>query len=175
MTHITALSTQSDSAIEALLDAAFGPDRHRLTAYKIRRGMAFIPELSFAALDARGTMIALLQSWPVAITDGTGTEHPLILVGPVAVLPALQKGGIGRKLMQRLMDEARARPCEPMMLIGDPEYYGRFFGFTAAATAAWDLPGPVERRRLLAQSIDGRTIPTQGTLGPRSGMLRAAC
>src|SRR3546814_7270855 len=39
LTHITALSTQSDSAVEALLDAAFGPDRIKRTAYKISTGM----------------------------------------------------------------------------------------------------------------------------------------
>ncbi len=39
-----------------------------------------------------------------------------------------------------------------MAMIGDPEYYGRFFGFTADATANWELPGPVERRRLLAKN-----------------------
>ena len=32
-----------------------------------------------------------------------------------------------------------------MMLVGDPEYYGRFWGFSADATAGWRLPGPVER------------------------------
>src|SRR3546814_14378121 len=30
-----------------------------------------------------------------------------------------------------------------LMLIGDPEYYRRFFGFTADRTGQWRLPGPV--------------------------------
>lgn len=175
MTHITALSTQSDSAVEALLDAAFGPDRHKRTAYAIRRGMTPMDGLSFAALDARGNMVGLLQSWPVALADGSGVEHPLIMVGPVAVLPALQQGGIGRKLMQKLMDEARAQQSDPLMMIGDPEYYGRFFGFSAAATGKWDVPGPVERHRLLAQSVNGAPVPKTGKLGPRTGLLRTAC
>jgi predicted N-acetyltransferase YhbS len=41
-------------------------------------------------------------------------------------------------------------------MIGDPEYYGRFFGFSAAITGGWVLPGPVERHRLLAR-IKGDT------------------
>lgn len=175
LTHITALSTQSDSAIEALLDAAFGPGRHQRTAYAIRRGMQPVDALSFAALDDRDNMVGLLQSWPVALTDAKGKEHPLVMVGPVAVLPALQQGGIGRTLMQRLMEEAHARPCDPMVMIGDPEYYGRFFGFSAAVTGKWDVPGPVERRRLLALSVNGAPIPESGTLGPRSGLMRTAC
>ena len=175
MTHITALSTQSDSAVEALLDAAFGPGRQKRTAYAIRDGMSPVDSLSFAALDGRGNMVGLLQSWPVALTDAAGKQHPLIMVGPVAVLPTLQQGGIGKKLMHRLMDEARARQCEPLMMIGDPEYYSRFFGFSAAGTAAWEVPGPVERHRLLAQSIDGCPLPGAGQLGPRAQGLRAAC
>ena len=175
MTPITALSTQSDSTVETLLDAAFGPGRHKRTAYAIRRGMRSLDSLSFAALDARGNMVGLLQSWPVAVTDGGGKEHPLIMVGPVAVLPTLQQAGIGKKLMYRMLEEAKAMRCEPLMMIGDPEYYGRFFGFSAASTGAWKVPGPVERHRLLALSVDGRPLPGTGKLGPRADGLRAAC
>ena len=56
-----------------------------------------------------------------------------------------------------------------MMLIGDPEYYGRFFGFTADRTGKWRLPGPVERRRLLAR---GPAVPdVAGALGPAVAVL----
>src|SRR3546814_9615117 len=39
LTHITALSTQSDRAVEVLLDADFGPDRIKRTADKISPGL----------------------------------------------------------------------------------------------------------------------------------------
>ena len=60
-----------------------------------------------------------------------------------------------------------------LTLIGDPEYYGRFFGFAADRTARWRLPGPVERHRLLAR---GDAVPdVAGTLGPaRSGTCARA-
>ena len=51
-----------------------------------------------------------------------------------------------------------------LMLIGDPEYYARFFGFDASRTAGWRLPGPVERHRLLARGADVPAI--DGMLGP---------
>src|SRR3546814_13611653 len=129
-----------------------------------------IGALSFAALDGQHNFIGLLQSWPVALADSAGREHPLIMVGPVAVLPAVQQGGVGKKLMQKLMDEARAHKCEPLMMIGYPEYYDRFFGFSAAATFGWECPGQVERHRLLAKSVDGRELPGQGKLGLRYEM-----
>ena len=54
------------------------------------------------------------------------------------------------------------------MMIGDPEYYGRFFGFKADATGEWDLPGPFEKRRLLARAVNGHELPTAaGMIGPR--------
>jgi predicted N-acetyltransferase YhbS len=130
--------------------------------------------LSFAALDTYGTLSGLLQSWPVALRDHSGKEYPLVMVGPVAVLPALQQGGIGKLLMQRLMAEARKQQSDPLMMIGDPEYYGRFFGFSAAETGGWKAPGPVEPHRLLAQSVDGNSLPPTGILGPRTGLSRVA-
>lgn len=157
---ITPLSRADPNAIEALLDAAFGADRHMRTAYRIRAGTAAIPALSFAAFDG-AQLVGTLQSWPVSIGAA-----PLTLVGPVAVDPQVQRGGIGRMLMTALIDAA---PDGPMVMIGDPEYYSRFFGFTADTTAGWDVPGPVERHRLLARNGDG--LPTSGLLGPRTFAL----
>jgi predicted N-acetyltransferase YhbS len=92
----------------------------------------------------------------------------MVMVGPVAVEPELQRGGIGRLLMERMLEAASISGtpgAEALMLIGDPEYYGRFFGFTADRTARWRLPGPFEARRLLAR---GPAVPdAAGTIGPR--------
>jgi predicted N-acetyltransferase YhbS len=162
-TAILPLSNARPDEVEALLDAAFGAERHRRTAYRIRAGMAVIPDLSFAAFDGE-RLIGSLQSWPVQIADA-----PLVLVGPVAVAPDVQRGGIGRQLMTALMAVAGDLA---MVMIGDPEYYGRFFGFSADPTAGWDTPGPVERHRLLAKNANG--FPVTGMLGPRAFANAAA-
>ena len=90
----------------------------------------------------------------------------VVLVGPVAVSPDQQRSGIGRMLMNRLIETA---PDTAMTMIGDPEYYGRFFGFSADATGQWDVPGPVERHRLLTRN--GSALPRTGALGPRTFAL----
>jgi predicted N-acetyltransferase YhbS len=167
---IERLAGTADTAIAGLLDAAFGPDRHGRTAYRIRRGMAWLTDLSFAARDDAGALIGVLQSWPVALETPDGEQAPLVMVGPVAVLPDQQRHGIGRLLMDRLVAAADAMPLAaqlPLVMIGDPEYYGRFWGFSADATAGWDVPGPVERRRLLARFPHGAGAPAEGILGPR--------
>lgn len=160
--------------VERLLDAAFGTDRHARTAYRLRAGTIAIPELSFAALDADHTLIGSIQCWPVAFHRDDGKTMPMILVGPVAVAPAAQRGGVGRLLMARALaaaEQAGIPGCDALMLIGDPEYYARFFGFNADRTAGWRLPGAFEPHRLLAR---GATVPVgTGTIRARTPI--AAC
>ncbi|WP_174274521.1 GNAT family N-acetyltransferase [Sphingomonas bacterium] len=160
---IAPLLEADPAAVDALLDTAFGRDRRQRTAYRIRDGMTAIPALSFAAFDEAHTLVGSLQCWPVALDFRT----PLILVGPVAVDPDLQRGGIGRRMMNRMIAAAEATEADPLVLIGDPEYYGRFFGFEARWTREWGVPGPVVRRRLLARVPAGRSLPVAGHLGPR--------
>ena len=167
MSQIVPLDTQPAQAIERLLDIAFGPDRHLRTAYRIREGMAWLPQLSFAMIDDAGGLIGTLQSWPVALIGPTGERTPLIMVGPVAVEPAHQNGGHGRALMDKVVATARETGAHPLMMIGDPEYYGRFWGFSTEHTRGWSAPGPFEPRRLLALAIDDRPIAATGMLGPR--------
>ena len=161
MIEIIPLSAIAPDRVEALLDAAFGADRKARTAYKLRAGAAAIPSLSFAAV-LKETLVGSLQSWPVRVEGQSVT-----LVGPVAVSPEHQRSGIGRLLMERLITAAADAP---MMMIGDPEYYGRFFGFTAEATASWVLPGPVERHRLLAKQVP---LGLVGTVSPDFRALAA--
>jgi len=169
---IDRLAGTADTAIAGLLDAAFGPDRHGRTAYRIRRGMAWLTDLSFAARDEAGALLGLLQSWPVALETADGAQVPLVMVGPVAVEPDAQRHGIGRLLMDHLIATADAMPLAaqiPLVMIGDPEYYSRFWDFSADATGGWDAPGPVERHRLLARLPEGAQLPAQGMLSPRNG------
>jgi predicted N-acetyltransferase YhbS len=166
LNRIVPIAQVEPQAVEQLLDRAFGTDRHSRTAYRIRDTVSAIPGLSFAALDD-GVLVGTIQCWPVLFDGDDGRDLPLVMVGPVAVEPARQQGGIGRELTRHALDKAEASgEADALMLIGDPEYYGRFFGFSADRTAAWRVPGPVERHRLLAR---GNAVPDgAGMLGPRA-------
>ena len=138
----------------------------------MRAGCAPIESLSFSAWES-DRLIGSLQSWPVALEGADGRSTPLVMVGPVAVEPALQRGGTGRALMDAAI-AAAGRPVEQggaegaLMMIGDPDYYGRFWGFAADATGHWDVPGPVERHRLLARGVRGGAVPSgAGLIVPR--------
>lgn len=160
MPDLIPLSRIAPSDIEALLDLAFGPGRHARTAYRVRMGTVPIASLSFAAIEG-DVLVGSIQCWPVELCAGDGATAPLIMVGPVAVDPDRQGTGIGRALMARSI--AAAGADAPLMLIGDPEYYGQF-GFTADRTGGWSLPGPYEQRRLLAM---GDVPASAGMVGPR--------
>ncbi len=165
MIELIPLATVDDMAVERLLDRAFGANRRGRTAYRVRKDTIAIAALGFAAVDA-GVLVGSIQCWPVRLSLDAGGDAPLVMVGPVAVEPASQGGGIGQMLtMRALAAAADTGDDRALCLIGDPEYYGRFFGFSAERTAGWRLPGPVERHRLLAR---GHAVPSgAGLLGPR--------
>jgi predicted N-acetyltransferase YhbS len=157
------LSTIPAAAVEELLDLAFGPGRQARTAYRVRERLTPIDALSFAVVE-NGVLIGSIQCWPVQLDHDDGDATAMVMVGPVAVIPGRQGTGIGRALMAGAMDADR--PDVPLMLIGDPDYYGRF-GFTAARTGGWRLPGPYEQHRLLAR---GAVPDATGVIAPRTSI-----
>lgn len=164
------LEAVEPAMIEEVLDRAFGPDRHARTAYRIREGMPWLPALSFAALDEDELLVGTIQCWPIALVSPDGARVPLVMVGPVAVVPERQGEGFGIGLMAAMLDaEARmareGSPVFPQVLIGDVEYYGRW-GFSASATGGWLCPGPYDPRRLLARGAALSAMPAKGMLGP---------
>jgi predicted N-acetyltransferase YhbS len=155
--------------VEDLLDRAFGPGRFERTAYKVREGTETLPALSLAALDEGELLVGTIQAWPVALTAPDGRIHPMIMVGPVAVLPERQGEGFGTALMLAQQQAIGNSPATlPQMLIGDAPYYSRF-GFTADHTQGWSLPGPYEKDRLLVRCQNPAVLPREGMLGPWRG------
>ncbi len=60
---------------------------------------------------------------PVTISDGSSGWYGL---GPISVLPELQKQGIGKTLMQEGLARLRSMGAKGCILVGDPGFYGRF-------------------------------------------------
>lgn len=167
------LSAVQPDMIETLLDRTFGPDRRARTAYRMRTGMEPLDALSFGVLDAGEMLVGTIQCFPVALTGTDARAVPLVMVGPVAVVPERQGEGFGQGLMAAMLDaEARlakeGSPPFAQVLIGDADYYARW-GFTAAATGGWRCPGPYEPERLLARGAGLAAMPPEGMLGPWEG------
>lgn len=152
--------------IDALLDAAFGPERHARTAALLRAGSTPIAGPSLIARGGDGALLGSIQFWPVVLDDGAGMT-PLTLLGPVAVAANARALGLGRRLLAASLARADAVDLGPIVLIGDASYYGPF-GFAAAGTAEWELPGPVERHRLLLRNPDAVPLPQSARLAAPS-------
>ena len=173
MSTLVPLSAIDHDLVEQLLDAAFGEDRHARTAYRIREGMSALDTLSFAAIDDEGYLAGSIQLWPVALTDAHGRAHPMVMVGPVAVMPGRQGEGFGKALMGASLGALDASVDQgaaplPQVMIGDPAYYERW-GFVADHSAGWHCPGPFDPKRLLVRSANPAVLPTGGMLGPWMG------
>ena len=167
MATIIPLTAVEPDLIEQLLDASFGEDRQSRTAYRVREGVDWLEALSFAVLDEDEYLAGTIQLWPVALIDPRGRHHPLIMVGPVAVVPTRQNEGFGKALLAAALGaldgHAGNTPPLPQVMIGDPDYYGRW-GFTASHTAGWHCPGPFDPARLLVRTENPAILPREGML-----------
>lgn len=132
--------------IDALHDLSFGPGRFAKTAYRMREGVPSVPSLSFVAFaktDGAPRMVGSIRFSPVVIGAETG-----LLLGPLAVDPAVRGQGGGLDLMRIALDAARAQGHRFVILVGDAPYYAKV-GFKQVPPGKVTLPGPVDKSRLL--------------------------
>jgi putative acetyltransferase len=85
--------------------------------------------------DAEGTVIGHVAVSPVSISDGASGWFGL---GPISVVPGHQGRGVGSRLMHEALQFLRELGAAGCVLLGEPEYYGRF-GFRADPNLV--LPG----------------------------------
>lgn len=168
MATLVPLEAVDPHLIEQLLDSAFGEERKARTAYRIREGMDWLPQLSFAALDDDEYLVGSIQIWPVGLGQRDGKQVPMLMVGPVAVMPDRQREGFGVALMGASLGALGDGNPLPQVLIGDEDYYGRW-GFSPRHTLHWRCPGPYEQDRLLVRSSNVAVLPHEGMLGPWRG------
>jgi predicted N-acetyltransferase YhbS len=148
-------------AREALIDAAFGPARYAKTCERLREGRLPAEGLSFVATDGFA-LLGTVRLWHVEIGDRAS-----LMLGPLAVSSTRRSAGIGGALMDYALRRARKLGHESVILVGDAPYYARF-GFDAALTEGFVMPGPVERERFLASEL----VP--GSLKGAGGRIVAA-
>ena len=98
---------------------------------------------------------------------------PALLLGPLAVDPALKGSGVGSQLMRHAIAETRRLGHGAIILVGDAPYYARF-GFSADRTDALAMPGPFEKHRLLALELEpGALDGASGVIEPTGRPLRS--
>ncbi|WP_171021603.1 GNAT family N-acetyltransferase [Parasedimentitalea maritima] len=68
---------------------------------------------------------AVFTTCGIAI-ENEASDQGVALLGPVAVLAALQKQGIGGSLIQKGLERLTASGIAQVFVLGDPNYYSRF-------------------------------------------------
>lgn len=148
-------------AVESLLDAAFGPDRHEKTAYRLRDGVEPVDALSLVARQ-NGRILGTIRFWPVNISGEGRPPVAALMLGPIAVEPALKGKGIGIALMREGLARAKEQGHEIIILVGDYSYYSRV-GFQHTEPGQLIMPGWVDPARLLALELEPGAL--QGVSG----------
>jgi len=121
--------------VEELVREAFwnlyvpGCNEHYML-HNLRMSDDLIPELGFVA-EKEGQIVGQI-AYSRGIVKGKGADDKeVITFGPVSVLPAFQKRGIGSALIIHTINLARDMGYPAICIYGDPRYYSRF-GFRCA-------------------------------------------
>ena len=95
-------------------------EQYIITALRAAKALT----LSLVA-EVEGRVIGHIAFSPVTISDGTRNWYGL---GPVSVLPAYQRQGVGKALIREGLARLKAMDAQGCCLVGHPDYY-RKFGF----------------------------------------------
>lgn len=149
--NLSVETADHSQTIEHLHETVFGPGRFTRAAFRVREQGLHDPALSFVATHPDGTMIGSVRlTW---ITTSVSRSKGLLL-GPLCVLPNLQKQGIGKALVAKCIDAAKQVNADYLMLVGDQPYYGPL-GFDVVVKRNVLMPGPVDLNRLLVCPLGG--------------------
>lgn len=118
-------------------------DEH-LLAHKLRKSSAFVPELDFVA-ELDGQIVGNIMYSKAKIIGKNETEHEVLTFGPLSILPEYQKQGIGAKLVNHTIREAKKLEYCGIVIFGHPDYYPKFgfknaeeYGITTAEDKNFD-------------------------------------
>ena len=159
---VTILAEKPEDAgpIERLHERTFGPGRYARTAYRIREKIDHRLDLSFTARI--GTLL-VGSVWLTPVRIGT---TPALLLGPLTIEPPFRKRGVGRMLLDRSLQDAKAKGHRLVILVGDEPYYSRV-GFKVIPKGRAIMPGPVDYSRLLvAELVEGAFEGVSGDIRP---------
>lgn len=135
----------SVSGLDRLMERAFGPGRFAKAASGLREGARIAPDLSRIAWNPEaGEAMGACLIWEVASSDG----GPALLLGPIAVEPDLQGGGLGRALCGACTAAVDAAGAGTLVLVGDTGFFAPF-GFMPVPAGQLGFDWPADPARTL--------------------------
>jgi len=122
------IRNEKDSDIEAIFEVTrLAFENHpisRQTEQFIVNALRAAGALTISLVaEIDGTVVGHIAFSPLTVSDGSGNWYGL---GPISVLPAFQRQGIGKALVRKGLSQLKSLGAEGCMLVGPPEYYNRF-------------------------------------------------
>ena len=152
-------SAADHAAIRALNQAAFETSAEADLVDALRRDAR--PFISLVALDG-DTLVGQIAFSPARLESDSGLH--IAGLGPMAVLPARQREGIGSALVEAGLAQCRAAGFAAIIVLGHADYYPRF-GFTPASRFGLDCEYDVPDEVFMALELE------VGALAGRSGLI----
>jgi putative acetyltransferase len=125
--HIRKEHKDDEPAIHAVHRAAFGRAEEAVRVGQLRKGS---PRFVSLVAETDGAIVGHILFTP-AVAEADGKTVAGMGLGPLAVLPARQRKGIGSALVRAGLEEMRASGAAFVVLVGHPDYYPKF-GFKRA-------------------------------------------
>ncbi|MDX1396297.1 MAG: N-acetyltransferase [Gemmatimonadota bacterium] len=150
------------AGVRSVNRAAFETPQEADIVDALRRDVT--PIVSLVAVEG-AQIVGHIMFSPVGLDPAA--DSTLMGLGPMAVLPARQRSGIGSALVGAGLERCRELGCDGVVVLGHPAYYPRF-GFVPASRyglrCEYDVPPEV------FMAFESRP----GSLGGVSGTVRYA-
>lgn len=132
-----AVETEERAAIHFVNEAAFGR-RDEADLVDALRGEGVV--LASVVADLHHRIVGHILFSRMSIETPLGSV-PAVALAPLAVLPELQRQGIGGQLIRYGLDRLRRQGEQIVIVVGHPDYYPRF-GFSTEKVSSLDSPFP---------------------------------
>ncbi|MFC6085600.1 GNAT family N-acetyltransferase [Sphaerisporangium aureirubrum] len=116
----------------------------------------WLPELSLVAEDVSGAVVG-----HVVCTRASVGSSPVLGLGPLGVLPAFQRRGVGHALVHAVLGAADALGEPLVVLLGHSDYYP-LFGFRLASEYGVTPPVPEWAPHFQARPLSTYTPALRG-------------
>ena len=158
-----------DADLEAVLDVereAFGTESEAGLVRNLLADPSAMPTINLLAFEDDRPVGHILMT--AAVIEGHETSA--MILAPLAVIPDVQKQGIGGALIRAALEDAREMGIQLVLVLGHPGYYPRF-GFTPAGVHGIEAPYPIEEKNAGAWMVQELE---PGHIGKVRGLVRAA-
>lgn len=153
---------EDHAAVHALIQSAFESAEHAdgneaELVEALRKGKSFIEPLSLVA-EIDGKIVGHILFTKAAVGDAS-----VLLLAPLAVLPAFQRQGVGTALVEEGHRIAKALGFGWCIVLGSEKYYPRF-GYLPASDFGIISPFEAPRENFMALKLDAAAPAVHGTV-----------